>query len=257
MKGKEILKVIAVFCMLMNVFAVQSQIEITKETTKTEEEEEKKAEKQKKQRDTDGTGSTSIYFNTNWSYTTRRLTVNDGLFGKPLGERANETPSNNWSFGLGFRNELHKNILLEAGLAFVQNGEKYSFEDVDTLFDYQTTYSYISIPIKVLYTYGDDIKLLTGVGITPQMFMRYKQEQNWTTDSGQTESETIKSTIGFNNFVISATLSLGVQFKIAERWGLQVVPEYRVQLNSSNSKKDAYKHYASAIGGNIGLVLEF
>ncbi len=256
MKGKEILKVTAVFCMLMNVFTVQSQIEISTETTKSEEKE-KKAEKQKKQRDIDTSGSTSIYFNANWSYTTRRLTENDGYFGKPLGERANETPSNNWSFGLGFRTELHKNVLLEAGLALVQNGEKYSFEDTDTLFAYQTTYSYISIPVKVLYTYGDDIKLLAGVGITPQMFMRYKQEQNWTTSGGANESETVKSTIGFNNFVLSATLSLGVQFRMGDRWGLQVVPEYRVQLNSSNSKKDAYKHYASAIGGNIGLVFDF
>jgi opacity protein-like surface antigen len=256
MRGNEMLKLAVVVCLLLNVSSVQSQIEITKETTKTEDKE-RKAEKEKKEKSTSTSGATSIYFNTNWSYTTRRLIENDGLFAEPLGERANETPSNNWSFGLGFRASLHKNVLLEAGLALVQNGERYSFEDVDTMFSYRTTYSYISIPVKLLYTYGDGVKLLAGVGITPQMFMRYKQEQDWTTSNGTNESEIVKATSGFNNFALSATLSLGVQFKIADRWGLQVVPEYRMQLNSSYSKNDGYKHYATAFGGNIGLVFDF
>ncbi len=251
---KELVRLTVVIILFLNVGTVQCQVELSKETTKKEEKE-KKAEKVKAKNETDGAGTTSIYFNANWSYTDRRLMENEGLFGKPLGERENETSLNKWSFGLGFRNQLHPNIALEAGIALMQNGEQYSFEDVDTLFAYKTSYSYIAMPIKLFYTYGDEIKLLAGVGITPQMFMRYQQEQNWTTSSGTTESETVKSTVGYNNFVISATVSLGVQFKIAERWSLQVVPEYRVQLNSSNSRNDAYKHYASAIGGNVGLLV--
>ena len=58
----------------------------------------------------DSLSATSLYFNTNWSYTPRKLEVNEGLFGDSLGERANETAGNRWSFGLGFRNQIHKNI---------------------------------------------------------------------------------------------------------------------------------------------------
>ena len=246
---------IALVVFVCNFFNVQSQVEISKETTKKDEKQQKE-KKIKEQRENGSTGKTSIYFNANWSYTTRKLIENDGLFGKPLGEREFETPSNHWSFGLGFRNQLHKNIALEAGISLIQNGERYTFEDVDTTFAYQTTYSYIAMPIKVLYTYGNDTKLMAGVGITPQMFMRYRQEQDWTTSLGAPESETVKSTIGYNNFVLSATLSVGVQFRIAKRAHFQFVPEYRIQLSSSNARNDAYKHYATALGGNIGLVFD-
>lgn len=51
---------------------------------------------------------TSIYFVSNWSATNRSLTENGDLFGEPLGERANETGLNTWSFGLGFQNEFTK-----------------------------------------------------------------------------------------------------------------------------------------------------
>lgn len=231
------------------------QIELSKETT-VKEEKEKKAKKEKERRDKDSLSGTSIYINTNWSYTPRKLIENEGLFGKPLGERENETPGNKWSFGLGFRNQLHKNVALEGGIAFMRNAEKYSFEGIDTSYSYKTEYSYIAMPIKVYYTYGKSIKLLAGVGITPQMFVRYKQDREWKTSEGKQESETFKTTTGFNSFTISGTVSAGVQFELGKRLGIQLIPEYRIQLTSSNNDKNAYKHYARAIGINAGLIFK-
>jgi len=240
--------------LVMNGFGAMSQIELSKESTIKEEKEEKE-KKTKERLEKDTLSATSIYINANWSYTPRKLEVNEGLFGDSLGERANEEPGNRWSFGLGFRNQVHKNIALEGGIAFMRNSEKYNFEGTDTSYSYVTEYSYLAIPIKVYYTYGKDFKFLGGVGITPQMFVRYKQERNWETTDGKSESETFKATTGFNSFAISATISAGVQIELGKRVSLQVIPEYRIQLNSSNTKQDAYKHYARAIGVNAGIVV--
>lgn len=242
------------FVLIMNGFGAFSQVEISKENSAKEEKERKKT-KTKELIEKDSLSATSLYFNSNWSYTPRRLEVNEGLFGDSLGERANETAGNRWSFGLGFRNQIHKHIALEGGLSFMRNSEKYNFEGVDTAFSYVTEYSYLALPIKVYYTYGKEFKFLGGVGITPQMFVRYKQDRNWKTTEGNEESETIKTTTGFNSFTISATISAGVQIELGKRVSVQVIPEYRIQLNSSNTKQDSYKHYARAIGVNAGIVV--
>lgn len=247
-----------VFCLVVFVMSSSfgiGQIELSKEST-VKQEKEKKTKKEKERRDKDSLSATSLYFNANWSYTPRKLIENEGLFAEPLGERANETPGNKWSFGLGFRNQVHQNVAIEGGLAFMRNAEKYSFEGTDTSYLYKTEYSYIAMPIKVYYTYGKSIKLLAGIGITPQMFVRYKQDREWKTTEGKQESETFKTTTGFNSFVISGTVSAGVQFELGDRWSIQLIPEYRIQLTSSNDKLDAYKHYASALGINAGLVIK-
>lgn len=254
----QLKKLRIVFCFLVFVMTssfVNAQVELSKETT-VKAEKEQKVKKEKERRDKDSLSATSLYFNTNWSYTPRKLVENEGLFGKPLGERENETPGNKWSFGLGFRNQLHKNIALEGGIAFMRNAEKYSFEGVDTAYSYKTEYSYIAMPIKVYYTYGKSIKLLAGIGITPQMFVRYKQDREWKTSEGKEESETFKTTTGFNSFTISGTVSAGVQFELGKRVAVQLIPEYRIQFTSSNNDKNAYKHYARALGINAGLVIK-
>ncbi len=250
----KLLNGLVCFVLLMNGFGVFSQIEMSKENM-AKEEKERKEKKAKELIEKDSLSATSLYFNANWSYTPRKLEENEGLFGDSLGERANETAGNRWSFGLGFRNQLHKYIALEGGIAFMRNSEKYNFEGVDTSYSYVTEYSYLALPIKVYYTYGKDFKFLGGVGITPQMFVRYKQDLNYKTTEGKEESETIKSTTGFSSFVISATVSAGVQIELGKRVSVQVIPEYRIQLNSSNTKQDAYKHYARAIGVNAGIVV--
>ena len=239
--------------LIMNGFGAVSQVEISKENT-AKEEKERKQKKTKELIEKDSLSATSLYFNSNWSYTPRKLEVNEGLFGEPLGERANEKAGNRWSFGLGFRNQVHKHIAIEGGIAFMRNSEKYSSEVTDS--SYVTEYSYLAIPIKVYYMYGKSIKFLGGIGITPQMFLRNKQELKWTTSEGKEESETIKiTTEDLNSFVISATISAGVQIGLGKRVSVQVIPEYRIQLNSSNTKQYPYKHYARAIGVNAGIVV--
>lgn len=197
---------------------------------------------------------TSIYFVSNWSATNRSLTENGDLFGEPLGERANETGLNTWSFGLGFQNEFAKHFMWDGGISFLRNGESYSFVGTDTAYSYQTTYSYISMPLRVNYVIGKDFKFYAGGGLVPQMFLGYKQDRQWTRADNSEESETIKSKSGYNSFVISAVVNVGMMMNFNNGWSLLVSPEARFQLNSSYMNQDAYVHKGKAYGVTFGLV---
>jgi len=246
----KILKITLGFaCFFMHV-TLNAQIEISKETEKK-----KKVEKPKKEID----NGTEIFFISNWSSTNRKLQENqkkDGLYGKPLGERANENKLNIWSFGIGMRNRIGTYLSWEGGLSYMRNGESYLFEGVDTSYQYQTTYSYICMPVKIMYTYGDKVKLLAGGGVVPQMFLKYRQDREWTTALNATEKKTEKTSSGYNSFVVSAVLNIGVQLNMGKRTSLLFMPEYRFQLSSSYEKIDPYVHFGRAIGFNMGLTYQ-
>jgi hypothetical protein len=201
-------------------------------------------------------GATSIFASATWNSTNRTLVPNDGLFGKPLGYRADETKLNVWSFTLGFRSQLHKNIAWEGAVSYMRNGESYSFEDTDTSYMYESRYSYIAVPMKLFYTYGSDIKLLVGAGIVPQMFTGFKQDIEYEGEKNATIKEEVKTRIGYNSFVLSTVFNVGAQFKVGDRWSVLILPEYKLQLTSSLEKNAAYKHKASTFGGHIGLVFD-
>lgn len=199
--------------------------------------------------------STEVVLSTNWSITNRNLTENEGIFSNPLGERANETRLSTWSFGLGYRNQLNKYFALQAGISYMRNGESYRFEQPDTLYTYNTKYSYIGMPIKGFFTWGDKVKLLAGIGIVPQMFLQYRQDVEWRDSNSTTGTETDKRKNGFSSFVLSGLVNVGVQYKFANRWSVLVMPEYRMQLTDSYTKTDSYDHFGRAFGVNVGLTM--
>lgn len=201
-------------------------------------------------------GSTSVFLSSTWSSTFRSLETGDGFFGKPLGERVNETRLNAWSFTLGFRSQLSDYFAWEGAVAYMKNGESYAFEESDTSYSYESRYNYIGVPMKLFFTYGDEIKLLVGAGVVPQMFTGFKQNITYEDKLSNNETEEIKTKIGYNSFVLSTVFNLGAQFKVGERWSILLLPEYKLQLTSSYQKDGPYKHKANSIGGHIGLVFD-
>lgn len=248
------------FLLLLCVFACAqnswSQIETPKEK---EEPKEKEAPKEKEneikvsEMPTDEYGGTEVFFLTNFSATNRSLVTNEGLFADTLGERANEGGLNIWSFGIGFRSQLKPYLAWQGGLSLLRNGESYDFRGTDTAFSYQTSYTYVAMPIKLLYTYGKKYRVYGAVGLVPQMFFGYKQEQQFETTLNATGEETIKLKTGYNTFVMSTVLNIGVQAYFQNKFSLFLEPEYRYQFTNSYVKTDGLKHYASAFGFNLGL----
>lgn len=230
-------------------FSASSQIELGGEEDKP------KKEKDVRELNSDlvQDGSTEIYLVSNWSNTSRKLEMNDGPFGDTLGEREFEGSLNKWSFGIGFRNRISQFVSIQAGISYMRNGESYLFEEADSLFKYSTTYSYIAMPVKVLFTYGEEIKLLAGGGITPQLFTGYVQEQEWRTTLDATGDEKIESKNGYSSFVLSAAVNIGVQFQFSDNMTVLFMPEYRIQLTDSYQVTDSFNHFGRALGFDLGL----
>lgn len=202
---------------------------------------------------------TAIYFNANWSNTSRKLEENTGLFSKELGKRIDETSANFWSFGLGIRTDLKNNFRFSIGLGYLKNGEKYSFVGNDSTFNYTTTYSYISMPLVLDFVYGKKLKFNIGGGLVPQMMMNYNQNQKWT-NAQNTEGKFIDKRKGtdqtFNQMILSALINAGVQYKYGKLWSIYIMPEARFQLTNTYSKNAPYSQKAIAMGLNLGLTYQ-
>ena len=247
MKGKQ--QIVTIF-FLATAFSGWSQIELGGEEEKPKAEiEDVKEIEDKREKD----GSTELYFVSNWSNTSRKLVINDGPFGDPLGQREFEGSLNKWSFGMGFRNKLSEYVSIQAGISYMRNGESYLFEETDTLFKYSTTYTYIGMPVKVLFTYGEELKFLAGGGLTPQLFSGYVQEQEWRDAVDATGKETIEEQNGYSSFVLSATVNIGVQYQFSDNMTILFMPEYRIQLTDSYVVTDSYNHFGRAFGFDLGL----
>lgn len=249
------MKGIILNCLLLFItFSSYGQILIGEPESK-----EKTAEKEKnKSSDTTKNnsldGSTSVYFVTNWSQTSRLLVSNGEIFGDTLGIRSNETTLNTWSFGIGLQNKLNNYLMWDGGIAFLRNGESYLFNVGDSSYSYETTYSYVGMPIRINYTVGNDFKFYAGAGLVPQMFFGYKQERSWTTKENTPGTETFTTKSGYNSFVVSAVFNIGFVMNLQNKWSLLVSPEARIQLNSSYQNQDGFIHKGRAYGITFGLL---
>jgi hypothetical protein len=199
---------------------------------------------------------TSFYVLTNWSSNQRTLEPNSSIFGDTLGDRSKEKALGTWSFSLGIRNRINSHLAWDGGIAYNRNGEQYVFEAEDTAYSYQTTYSYIALPVRLTVSYGKSVELYGGVGIMPQLYTGYKQEIQWRTSSNSEDSETIKRKVGYapNSFILSALVNLGVCFHFEKNWSVMISPELRYQLTSSYAKQDEFIHKNRAIGVSFGLL---
>jgi len=212
-------------------------------------------EKSSKQKEYNTSG-TAFFVAANWSQTNRELKPNGDLFGEALGKRADEKTLNTWSYFLGVRGEMKAGFFWEGGLAFLQNGESYSYNDpaTDSSFIYKTTYTYVGMPLKINFAHGDVFRIYGGAGLLPQMFFGYKQHQQWSTPANGSSSNDITMKSGYNSFVLSAIASLGFELSIHKNWRIFAAPELRWQLNSTYLSQDAYIHKGRAYGVTFGLI---
>lgn len=236
------MKVIAAIWMILGMSYAYCQIEISEETQEKEDKEVKVDNR-----------NNEAFFLANWSSTSRKLLENEAPFGDTLGNRANEGNLNRWSYGVGIRSRLNEYLSWEGGISLLRNGESYLYEATDTMYSYNTTYMYIGMPIKVMFTYGGNFRLYAGAGVIPAIFVQYRQDQEWLTTLDYREKNTFKTNNGYNSFAFSLVFNAGFQFDITQNMALFVMPEYRYQLTSSYEKQDDFKHYGRALGLNLGL----
>lgn len=225
--------------------ALNAQVEIGEKSTK----------KENKRTDTTS-WNLEVFGYTNWSQTFRTLQENTGLFGKELGERANEYALNTWSYGIGFRSRINEYLAWEGGMAYLSNGEGYRFEDTDTIFEYTNKYNYIAMPVKLNFLYGKDFGFIASAGVIPQMFISVKHTEHWRDSGNSTGNVEEIHKNGYNSFVASAVFNVGGFVRFNKKWVLGFIPEYRFQFINSYKSTDPYLHYGRALGFNISLGMQ-
>jgi len=199
--------------------------------------------------------NTKVFLGAGVGSTFRSLKPNSNeLFADSLGARANETARTGWNFNLGFTTDLNKYLMMEGGVSYFFNGEKYNFQDTDTSHTYDSKYSWIGVPLKLHFKY--DIKkfrISLGAGVIPQMQLKFRQESTTVDRLNMSTENSLKTTHGMNSFSISAIGTLGFHYNITRRFGAYLNVDYRRQLTSSYQKTNPYNHQGTAFGGTIGF----
>ena len=65
--------------------------------------------------------------------------------------------------------------------------------------------------------------MFAGVGMIPQLFVNYRQDQKWRTSTGFDDSETIKTSNGYNSFVLTGVVNVGFQLDMGNGTSIVVM----------------------------------
>lgn len=230
------------------------QIETGKVQTPEQKKEEKKKEKTvKTQRTANYNPSTVLYMGGSLGAGFRTLVSNKGYFGDPLGERANETPLFTGGAAIGMKTRLANHLYLDFGLALAKYGESYDYKSADSSYSYKTSYTHFAIPIKLQFVTGQRVKFIAGAGLQPQMFLAYSQKIKWTDTENVNGDRTIRDAKDFNFFTIAAVANVGIEWQFAQNVSVYLLPEFRMQLNSTYGKQASYIHKGMFYGAQFGL----
>ena len=199
--------------------------------------------------------TSEFYLGGSGGISARILSENEGLFGKPLGERANEKSIFTGGATIGFRNQIKRNWWIDFGASWAKNGESYDFKSTvnDSSYSYKTNYTYFAIPIKLQYITAGKVKFIAGLGVQAQLFMSYRQKINWTDSLNVGSNSTIKDNKEINFFTISAIGNVGFSWQIKPKVAFYFLPEIRMQLNSSFQKQSPFIHKGIFYGVQAGF----
>jgi len=206
------------------------------------------------------TSNTSYYLGAGRNNSFRVLQENDEPYGRPLGNRENETKLKIWSYEIGMRSQLNNYLQLDGGVAIERFGEQYSAtgptELGDSTFSYTSKYAFISLPIQLYGTLGDDFKLYGGGGISPGIVSAFNQEITRLDSLGSTKTTTSNKPEKLNSFILSARLSAGLQWKWNKNLGIYMNYTYLFGLTSTYNKQNPYEHYARYGCLRFGITFE-
>lgn len=231
---------------LLFAFITNAQI-VTDEQTNLD-----KAEKSN-ERNKNKKNGFELYFGASPAYTYRTLETNNNLFGQEIGERANEQAVWTTSYAAGIRSQMTKNFLFELGIGFNSNSETYDFTSTDSIYRYSNTYRHISFPIRVAYTYGEEISFYGGVGVMPKAFMSLKREITTLNINNQESTEEFIEKDGYNLFVIDAMATIGTRIEFNPNYGIFAMVEARRQLTNNYTDQGPYIRKPYALGFNFGI----
>lgn len=237
---------------LFSSLALYGNTQIITNDTNKEEPPQKKEKKEKKEKDRTKSG-VELFFGISPAYTYRTLGINDGLFAKPLGEREEEKGMWTVGYHLGARTKIFEHIKLEIGAGYYTNKEKYDFESADSVFKYVNNYQHISFPIRLAYTFGDQIQFYGGIGIIPKAFLSMSRSETALDINNKEATEKYRERDKYNLFLLDGVVTIGTQIKLSEHYGVYASIEGRRQLMNNYNSQSPYIRKAFALGFNVGI----
>ncbi|AEA43186.1 hypothetical protein [Fluviicola taffensis] len=201
----------------------------------------------------------TAFIGAGYSIGSHRLAENEGLFGRPVGLRADEKMVNRWTYQVGIRNRVHRYFSVEAGVSLDRYGESYSFKSTttDSSFAYDRKYNMLAVPIQLFFTYGKRVQLLAGVGVQPFIPMNTKTKTTMNDSLGNETVTNLKTIEGLNNFGLSALFSVGVQYRFSKFASVYLIPSYSVGLTNIYGKQEPHKEWLNALNIRFGLAVHF
>jgi hypothetical protein len=169
-----------------------------------------------------------------------------------------ETPMYTGGFNIGTVVPLTGRLGLDVGLTYFGHGEAYQFDDPDTdsSFSYTNVYMQAGIPLKLRYTYGEDLQVFGFAGITPLNILNIRRKINFTREDGTTNPEELVSIKqGFTEFNLMASGGLGLNYYFLNYIGVSLSLEYRRHLMNTFSQ-DTFKRDHKMYGVGLGLSVQ-
>lgn len=232
-------------------FCGSTQI-ITHEKPQEQTSESDPKEKVKKEKNREKSGI-ELFFGISPAYTYRTLSINEGLFAQPLGEREKEESAWTVGYHLGARTKLSNNVKLEIGAGYYANKEKYSFEAVDSVLKYENKYQHISFPLRLVYTFGDEIQFYGGIGIIPKAFLSMSREETTLDVNNKESTQKYRERENYNLFLLDGVVTVGAQIKLGDNYGIYATLEGRRQFTNNYSSQSPYVRKPYALGFNFGI----
>ncbi len=234
-------------------FSSYAQIESGKVGTKQPKVEKVKTKKEPTQVDFKQVES-QIYLSGFYGLSDRTLSENTSVFGKPLGQRSNETSILSGGFDFGIRMKISDQFRLSFGMNYSTYGEQNSVSIQDSTFNYTNKYSYLGLPISLQYVVGSKWRFISGIGLQPHLFLRGNQENEAISPSGVSTKNSFKYRDEMNFFTLHGFAQLGVEYQFSPQTSIYIVPEYRIQFTNSYGKQEPYIHKANWFGARLGLM---
>jgi hypothetical protein len=197
----------------------------------------------------------TLFLDYNIGKSFRILKSNKTIFGKELGERANESAILTHNYGVGIEQNFSK-LLLSFGLSSITYGEKYLETFSDSLLNYVSKYSYFAIPLQLGYKTQGKLSMAFKTGLQIQFLRKFNNTLAYTINGEKIESVDKKSDFINLNSLASIT-NFRISYQLKNRLAIYGGTSFSFQLNSTYNKQNYYIHKPYLFSGNLGFLIQF
>jgi len=157
------------------------------------------------------------------------------------------------SSAIKFQYDLNKKITLRTGIVYAQKGYQYKSGSLVGFDLYKEHFSFIEVPVKVLYKFGQK-KNIPYISIGTSAGYLIKSQAIYSLENSDKEVR-MDLTSDLTKFQINGILGLGMSFSLDQKWNLVSELNYSQALYSISS--GPLKKQLFTAGINIGLFRYF